>query len=287
MQRLSLTRSQLETPAALGLLQLLHSIIADGKLTDAEIATLFEWLRQHANADLPAIAYLTTVVQSVVADGKITPEERAWVQKAVETVLPLADREEAAVRRREGASAERMEAAQATEAQREVQREEARLARPLRHFDVMVAGAYYENRQAAIAGIAEGEQITLAREIGNPYSSNAILLLRQNGRNIGYVPEIDAVEMAPLIDVGAKHDADVKKILHGHGGPIPVIWGVLYQAQSREGQASPRINFGQTHKPEAPRATPHPSRKSSCGAWFAVAFIGLLLVGLIYFAASH
>jgi hypothetical protein len=151
----------------------------------------------------------------------------------------------------------------------------------------MVAGAYYDNRQAAISGLGEAEPITLAREIGNPYSSNAILFLRRNGQNIGYVPEVTAVELAPLIDGGARHEAEAKKILQGGRGLIPVIWGDLYQAQSQEGQPSPRINYVQTHKPEPPSVPAHPSRKTSCGAWSVAAFIALLLAALIYYAVTR
>ena len=119
MPRLSLTKSQLETPAVLDLLQLLQSVTADGRVTDAEIGALGEWLRQHAATPVPAMGYLTDVVQRVLVDGRISDEERAWVQKAVETVLPTTPRQEAAVRRREVVAAARRQAADERERERE------------------------------------------------------------------------------------------------------------------------------------------------------------------------
>jgi hypothetical protein len=256
MPRLSLTKSQLETPAALDLLQLLQSVTADGHVTDAEIGALGEWLRQHAATSVPAIGYLTEVVQRVLADGRISDEERTWVQKAVETVLPTTARQEAAVRRREAVAEERKQAAE----EREQEREEDRLARPIKHFDVMVAGAFFDNRQVAIGGLNEGTKITLAREDKNPFSPNAILFLRPDGRQIGYMPESEAVNLAHLIDSGARHGAEVKKILEGSRGLIPVVWGELYAANSPEGQPSPRVAFAQMPQPAAPSVPPPPAQ---------------------------
>lgn len=292
MPRLSLTRSQLETPVALDLLQLLHSVTANGRLTQVEIGELAEWLRQHAESQLPAVAYLRDVVMRVLEDGVITPEEQAWVQKAVETVLPAADREEAAVRRREAAAKARRQASEA----RETQHHEQRLARPLKHFDVMAMGVYNEDRQAVISGIEEGEPITLAREPGNPFSPNAVLFQRHNGRGIGYLPEGEAVQIAPLLDAGARHDAEVKKILDGTRGLIPVVWGEIYAAESHEGSPSPRIAYVESPSPraESPRsthATPPPTfprpvvpRKTSREVYLAVGLIGFFLIAMVILA---
>jgi hypothetical protein len=247
MVRISLTKAQLESPAALDLLQLLQTATADGRLTEAEIGALSEWLRQHQAEPLPAVTYLAEVVQRVLEDGRVTPEEQAWVQKAIDAVLPPVDRQEAATRRREAASATRREAQE----KREREREKRALARPIEHFDFMVAGAFYENRQATIRRVNEGQEVILARQPANPYSPNAIVLMLPDDRHIGYVPERNAVEFAPLIDGGATHEAEVKRILQGERGLIPVVWGDFFAASSQRGRASPVVQF---HEPlPAPR----------------------------------
>jgi len=244
--RLSLTQKQLESPVVLDLLQLLQSVTADGRLTEAEMGALSEWLRTHTASEVPGIAHLAEVVQKVMADGRVTPEETAWVQRGIESILPLADRQEAAVRRREA----RAEEKRRTQEERSREREARQLARPIASLDFMAAGVFYENRQAAVSRLREGDQVILAREPDNPYSKNAILLLLPNGTNIGYVPERLAVEFAPVIDGGAGHETEVKLMLQGHRGTIPVVWGHLYRPGSPEGKPSPRVRFADQHRGE-------------------------------------
>jgi hypothetical protein len=44
----------------------------------------------------------------------------------------------------------------------------------------------------------------------------------------GYVPEANAIEIAPLLDSGHRHAAYIKKVLEGGQAPIPVIVADLY-----------------------------------------------------------
>ncbi len=290
--RRSLTKTQLEAPEAVDLLQVLHSVTADGTLTEVEVGELSGWLREHGGSAIPGIVYLAEVVARVVEDGIVTPEEREWVQKAIETILPATDREEASVRRREAKAAARRQAA----AGRENDRQQARLARPIGRFDVMVAGVFHDNRQATINGIEEGEVITLVREVGNPYSQNAVLFLRPNGRSIGYLPESEAVEIAPLLDGGARYEAEVKKVLTGGHGLIPVVWGEIYSPGSDEGISCSRVAFVDGHHGVSAPARPpavmlHPIAAhagddggGSAAARVVVGAIGLLLAAMVAFA---
>jgi hypothetical protein len=91
--RKSLTKKQLEDPMALDLLALLQTMTFDGKILEPEIALLNQWLDDHKTSSIPGIAYLRESVQTVLADGRVTDQERAWLQKAVETVLPKEERE--------------------------------------------------------------------------------------------------------------------------------------------------------------------------------------------------
>ncbi len=74
--RRSLTKTQLEAPEAVDLLQVLHSVTADGTLTEVEVGELSGWLREHGGSAIPGIVYLAEVVARVVEDGIVTPEER-------------------------------------------------------------------------------------------------------------------------------------------------------------------------------------------------------------------
>ena len=97
--RPSLTKKHLEQAVAIDLLQLLQTVTADGRLLPDEIKVLGAWLRDRRQEDLPAIAHLSGIVERVLADGRVSDEERAFVQKTVESILPTSERAEAVMRR--------------------------------------------------------------------------------------------------------------------------------------------------------------------------------------------
>jgi len=67
-------------------------------------------------------------------------------------------------------------------------------------FQVRVVGVTYENRQAIVAQLEEGEQILLVREPMNPFDSNAIMVVRQNGQHFCYLDRILAAKIASQLD---------------------------------------------------------------------------------------
>jgi len=91
-RRLSLTKRQLEEECGMQMLNLLSRITADGVLSDDEIKELADWLLQHQGHDLPAIAYLIDVVHGILADGRISDSERVDLFFAIEKVLPPTER---------------------------------------------------------------------------------------------------------------------------------------------------------------------------------------------------
>jgi hypothetical protein len=216
-------------PEALDLLALLQTITRDGRLLNPEISVINDWLADHPASALPAVAYLRTAVQAVLEDCRVTAEERAWLQRAIETALPREERQVAIQRRLEAEA----EADRRATAQQELQREFARLCRPIAMFDFMVAGIFYEGRPAIIeAHVREGDSVFLVRQPDNQHSPNATLIRLRDGLDIGYAPEVDAQYLAPLLDQGALQFAQVKKILTGAHGPIPVVWGELYRSKA-------------------------------------------------------
>lgn len=234
--RKSLTRKQLEEPEALELLALLQTVTEDGRVLDEEIAALNEWLSDNAGSTLPAITYLRESVEAVLEDGRVSIEERAWLQKAVETVLPREEREFAAMRRREAKADDRRAAAD----EQALERELAKKSRPIASFDFMVAGVHHEGRAEIVRSHCRAHyDAFLVREPDNRYSRNATLVRLANGLDIGYVPESDAVHLAPILDGGALQAAAIKKILSVGRVPIPVIWGELYASDAPVPEAIP------------------------------------------------
>ncbi len=259
--RISLTRSQLQEPAALDLLALLQTVTSDGKLTKEEIQLLQQWLEEHRTSLIPAIQHLIGAVDTALADGRITDQEREWLQKAVETVLPREQRELAVLRRRERVSDERQQKA-----------EFERKSKPLASFDFMVAGVFHEGRQQIIAAnVTVEDTVFLVRDPRNQYSRSATAIRLKNGFEIGWVPENEAARLAPMLDQGARHAATIKKIIRGGRGPIPVVWGELYSQDCplayTVGQSdlpeSRRLQGGSTTTTDHPASTvPQPNAPS-------------------------
>lgn len=300
--RKSLTKSQLQDPAALELLALLQTVTSDGRLLEEEVQLLNQWLASNRDSAIPAAEHLRTSVEAVLSDGRVTPEERAWLQKAVETVLPKEERDLAALRRREARADERRQAAEEKERLAELQR----LNQPISTFDVMVAGVLHEGRAAVVERfVSEADTVYLAREPHNRFSPNAIAVRLASGRDIGFVPETEAVRLAPHLDQGALHSAAVKKILHGSRAPIPVIWGELYSPRAQLAdavtQAQVPKKFAAPHAPStspaAVRTEPtvpvsqaspsnHPARAASSsirGSVWAVLVLGALALLFLWF----
>ena len=66
-----------------------------------------------------------------------------------------------------------------------------------------------EHRQKIAAKLRKGEPIYLVRQPDNPHDSNAIILYRANGQDIGFLPRERAAEMAPRLNNGSPVTATV------------------------------------------------------------------------------
>lgn len=212
-RRLSLTKRQRQTDAGAELLALCETVSADGSLEDAEIAALRDWTVRHESADLPAKAYLHHVIGAILVDGRITAVERDQLYDALEAVLPPEVR--AVI---QGRRARTIVASPATTGD---QRQAGRATSVL---DFMVAGVRYEGRAEIIRRhVRGGDRVYLRRDPQNRFSRSAVEVRIAQGHQIGYVPEADAIGLAPLLDSGHLHVARVKKILSGGQAPIPVV----------------------------------------------------------------
>lgn len=155
------------------------------------------------------------MLQSIADDGQdvITDDEYKLLHDAVLRVLPPEIRSIADLRRRE--QRKRLKEEQKQLRHDGVQRkgEERDRNRPIERADFMIAGATIgDDRREACEACREDDPVSLVREPDNPYDSNAILVVCEDGSDLGYVPRILAKDLAPLLDDGARQEFRVKKL---------------------------------------------------------------------------
>ena len=76
------------------------------------------------------------------------------------------------------------------------------LTREIHLFDSFIAGTTYLKDPDVLKKAAVGDTLTLRRESGNRFDSNAIVILNADGEKYGYVPEKDNMIFARLMDAG-------------------------------------------------------------------------------------
>ena len=95
-----------------------------------------------------------------------------------------------------------------------------------RSIETRVVGVTFENRQAVVAILSEGERVSLIREPDNPFDHNAVKVVRWDRKQIGYLDRDLARKLAPLMDYyGRSIVATVKRLMGGSypGSSIGVI----------------------------------------------------------------
>ena len=88
------------------------------------------------------------------------------------------------------------------------------LIKPLSHeillFDSYVAGAAQIKDESVFDDVKGGAKLILQREPENRFDENAILVLDEKKRRLGYIPEKDNIVFARLMDAGKYLTAKVK-----------------------------------------------------------------------------
>ena len=85
------------------------------------------------------------------------------------------------------------------------------LSREILLFDSYIAGTTHLKDSAVLDEIKEGDKLILQRE-DNRFDGNAILVLDEKKRKLGYVPEKDNIVFARLMDAGKLLTAKIKRI---------------------------------------------------------------------------
>jgi hypothetical protein len=75
------------------------------------------------------------------------------------------------------------------------------LSREIFLFDSYIAGTTHIEDESILGEIKEGTKVIMRRE-DNRFDDNAILILDEKQRKLGYVPEKDNVVFARLMDAG-------------------------------------------------------------------------------------
>ena len=68
-------------------------------------------------------------------------------------------------------------------------------------FDTVIAGTTYIDDETVYETLGNGEKLILQRE-NNKFDSKAILILNQDKKKLGYVPERDNMVFSRLMDAG-------------------------------------------------------------------------------------
>lgn len=238
VQRVSLSKKQMQTPDGAELHTLLQAIKSDGQLSKAEIVQLIGWLRTHRNCDLPAAAYLNAAIEQIVADKVITLEEMAELHKAIEKVMPGESRESAIDSRKavESEAKQKDKAAKIAEkhaerVRRDIEREQRRFegANQPAGFFSKIYGVTHQNndgthRQSLIRDyVRPGMVLIHRREPDNPYDEWAISLwvkakllwIFETERQVGYINSNVSEDLGPHLDEGGWVRITVKEVTGG------------------------------------------------------------------------
>ena len=85
------------------------------------------------------------------------------------------------------------------------------LIREIHLFDSFVAGTSYLKDQSVLEEIQVDDKLKLIRE-DNKFDSNAVMILTEAGKKLGYIPEKDNIVFARLMDAGKLLSAKITKI---------------------------------------------------------------------------
>lgn len=85
------------------------------------------------------------------------------------------------------------------------------LTKEIHLFDSFVAGTTHLADPSVLETIKAGDKLSLMRE-NNKFDSNAVMILTEGKKKLGYVPEKDNIVFARLMDAGKLLIAKITKI---------------------------------------------------------------------------
>lgn len=85
------------------------------------------------------------------------------------------------------------------------------LIKEIHLFDTYVAGTTHLKDQSVMDTIKEGDLLSLQRE-DNRFDSNSVIIMTEDKRRLGFIPEKDNIIFARLMDAGKLLKARITKI---------------------------------------------------------------------------
>ena len=90
------------------------------------------------------------------------------------------------------------------------------LIKEIHLFDTYIAGTTHLKDKTVLDEIEVGQKLTLKREI-NKFDEKAIMLISEDGKKVGYVPEKDNIIFSRLMDAGKLLSAKITDIKERKG----------------------------------------------------------------------
>ena len=276
-RQVTLTKAQRDTPAGRDLIEMLTELSADGQVTREEMERLRKWLEVDRGVDFNACEFLYGVVEPIASDGIITEEELDSLALAIERVLPKDVRVAAALKRKKIRTNRQAARAATRAAQRAAAVESRKRPKPLDRTEFVIRGALRSaERRAGCESLNVGDTVTLDREPENTHDENAILVLAEDGRELGYVPREDARRMARLLDAGAEAEAKVRRLWETpDGGVVPIIASQLRHVDTPAAPVSRRLKSA---------ADPPGSHPASAARGYPLVLVSIVLLVVIWAA---
>ena len=253
-RRVTLTKTQCESPVGCDLIALLTELSSDGVVSRDELQRLRAWLEVDRGVDFPALPFLYEVIEQISSDGEITEDELDQLALAIERVLPKDARDLTAAKRTQAQESRRTAQRETTRQAMIAQRMEKRAVRAaaqaragvLYQADFAVRGAFrFAERREACERLIVGDVVTLEREADNVHDANAILVLGEGHCEVGYVPREEARTMTPLLDAGASAEASVHRLWETPEGQIvPILLVKVRRGDLPEAAASVLLTAG-------------------------------------------
>jgi hypothetical protein len=205
------------------LFALCQTATADGALSPRELQSLRAW-REQANArDIPAWKFVSGLVEHILEIGRAAPADLAALYNALESCLPQELRRKPSAIRLTDREWTLRNVPTGERARNEVVASA--------HF--LIAGG---NPPAGVwRHIRPGAALLLVRDRENSLSPNAVEVRAANGKQLGFVPEQHASELAPLLDQGARYRAHLASVRNGAHAPLLIVQAYLYPPDSTLG----------------------------------------------------
>jgi single-stranded-DNA-specific exonuclease len=109
-------------------------------------------------------------------------------------------------------------------------------------FYTKIVGVTFEDRQALLAQVKEGDRLRLRREPTNPHDPHAIQVRTDDGRVLGYLKAQLAGRLAPSMDAGARYTVIASRATGG--GDRHVGMNIYVERHGEEAYAVPVVRGG-------------------------------------------